>query len=93
MKKGVPLAFGMEFGTTGLHEPFPVVAKKGKIFDRNIYEFIDADEIISKSFTCFLTKIPDDYQGVEKIEVTKSSFILKEKRKNSRDITFQINIR
>ena len=26
------MAYGMEFGTTGLHEPFPVIAKKGKIF-------------------------------------------------------------
>ena len=26
----IPIAFVMEFGTTGLHEPFPIVAKKGK---------------------------------------------------------------
>ena len=32
MENDNPMAFGMEFGTTGLHEPFPVVAKKGKIF-------------------------------------------------------------
>lgn len=92
MENGVPLAFGMEFGITGLHEPFPVVAKKGKIFDRNIYEFIDAGEVIRKSFAGFLTRIPDDYQGVEKIEVNKSAFTLREKRKKSRDITYQLNL-
>jgi len=92
MENGVPLAFGMEFGTTGLHEPFPVVAKKGKIFNRNIYEFIDADEVIRKSFAGFLAKIPDDYHGVEKIEVDKSAFTLREKRKKSRDITYQLNL-
>jgi len=88
MENGVPMAFGMEFGTTGLHEPFPVVAKKGKIFDRNIYAFIDANEVISKSFTAFLAKIPEDYKGVEKIEISNSLFIIKEKNRISRDITY-----
>ena len=73
MENGVPMAFGMEFGTTGLHEPFPVLAKKGKIFGQNIYDFIDAGEIISKSFTAFLAKIPEDYKGVEKIEIRDSA--------------------
>ena len=86
MESGIPLAFGIEFGTTGLHEPFPVVAKKGKIFDRNIYDFIDAGEVIQKSFSAFLCKIPDDYQGVEKIDFSDSSVILHEKRENSRKL-------
>lgn len=90
MENGIPVAFGMEFGTTGLHEPFPVVAKKGKIFGRNIYAFIDANEIIRKSFTAFIAKIPSDYNGVEKIEVVVSSFIVKEKNCISRDITYQL---
>lgn len=90
MDNGVPMAFGMEFGTTGLHEPFPVVAKKGKIFDQNIYAFIDADEVISKSFTAFLAQIPEDYKGVEKIEVKDSQFVIKEKNKISRDIIYNL---
>lgn len=90
MEDGVPLAFGMEFGTTGLHEPFPVVAKKGKIFDRNIYTFIDAVEIISKSFVAFLAKIPDDYKGVDSIEVSNDVMLIKEKATVSRDITYPI---
>ena len=88
IESGVPMAFGMEFGTTGLHESFPVVAKKGKIFDRNIYDFIDANEVISKSFITFLAKIPADYKGVDKIEVNDSLLIIKEKNKTSRDITY-----
>jgi hypothetical protein len=90
MENGIPLAFGMEFGTTGLHEPFPVVARKGKIFGRNIYAFIDADEIISKSFTAFLAEIPEDYNGVEKIEVNDFQFVIKEKSKTSRDIKYHL---
>ena len=87
MEDGIPRAFGIEFGTTGLHEPFSVVAKKGKIFDRNIYDFIDAGEIISKSFTAFISYIPDDYQGVEKIEFNNSFFTITEKREDSRNLT------
>ena len=90
MENGVPKAFGMEFGTTGLHEPFPVVAKKGKIFGQNIYEFIDAGEIISKSFTAFLAKIPVNFKGVERIEMSNSQFTIKEKNMISRDITYQM---
>jgi len=88
MENGIPKAFGIEFGTTGLHEPFPVVAKKGKIFDRNIYDFIDAGEIVSKSFTAFLFRIPDDYQGVAKIEFSDSCFRIRENGKKSRDLTY-----
>ena len=32
VEKGKPFARGLEFGTTGLHQPFPVLVKKGKIF-------------------------------------------------------------
>lgn len=88
-ENAVPMAFGIEFGTTGLHEPFPIVAKKGKIFGCNLYDFIDANETIRKSFIAFLTKIPDDYKGVDKIEISESFFTVKEKNKNSRDIQFK----
>jgi hypothetical protein len=90
MENKIPVAFGMEFGTTGLHEPFPVLAKKGKIFGRNIYDFIDAGEILSKSYTVFLAKIPSDYKGVDKIEITGSSLTLKEKKSPSRNIVIQL---
>jgi len=90
MINGVQMAFGMEFGTTGLHEPFPVVARKGKIFDRNIYAFIDANEIISKSFTAFLARIPQDYKGVEKVEFADSLIIVKEKGSSVRNIVYHI---
>jgi len=90
MENNIPYAFGMEFGTTGLHEPFPVLAKKGKIFGRNIYDFIDAGEILTKSYTVFLAKIPSDYEGVGKIELSDSSITVIEKNSPSRDINFKM---
>jgi hypothetical protein len=91
MQNGIPEAYGMEFGTTGLHETLPVVAKKGKIFGQNIYDFIDADEVISKSFTAFLAKIPEDYKGVDKIEMKDSLLIIKEKALIPRNIVYKLN--
>jgi hypothetical protein len=91
MENDIPVAFGMEFGTTGLHETFPVVAKKGKIFDKNIYAFIDSNEVISKSFTAFLAKIPEDYKGVEKIEIRNGSILIKEKNRASKDIIYRFS--
>jgi len=88
MENKTPKAFGMEFGTTGLHEPFPIIAKKGKIFNRNLYDFIDAGEIIKKSYTAFLGKIPEDFKGVEKIEVQDSLIIVTEKGDTPRKITY-----
>ena len=90
MENDIPMAFGMEFGTTGLHETFPVVAKKGKIFDQNIYDFIDANEVISKSFIAFLAKIPEDYKGVDKIEMENSLLTIKEKKLISRNIVYHL---
>ncbi len=88
MQKGIPQAFGIEFGTTGLHEPFPVVAKKGKIFGRNIYDFIDAGETISKSFSAFLCQIPGDFHGIENIEMDGSTFKIIERSNNPRSFIF-----
>jgi hypothetical protein len=90
MEKGLPVAFGMEFGTTGMHEPFPVLAKKGKIFGCNIYDFIDAGEVIPKKFTAFLAKIPGDYKGVSNIEFSGSAFTIKERSQSSRDISYSL---
>lgn len=89
MKDGKPSAYGMEFGTTGLHEPYPVLAKRGKIFDQNIFAFIDADEVISKSYTAFLARIPDNYQGVADIIVHETSIVVKEKN-GQQDIVYQL---
>lgn len=63
-----PMARGLEFGTTGLIQPFPILAKKRQIFDRQLFEWIDAGETISKRFTAFLTPIPTDFHGVRDVK-------------------------
>ena len=65
VQDGRPLARGLEFGTTGLHQPFPVLAKKGTIFGRPLVAYLDAGETQSRGYVAFLAEIPKDYKGVE----------------------------
>jgi hypothetical protein len=90
MDNGKPVAFGMEFGTTGLHEPFPVIARQGKLFGRNIYDFIDAGETKTKSYTAFLAKVPAGYKGVEKVEIVNSMLIITEKNNPEGEIRYAL---
>jgi hypothetical protein len=64
---GHPAARGLEFGTTGLHQPFPVLVSKGPIFGRAIYAYLDASATQKRSYAGFLFRIPRDYRGVAKI--------------------------
>ena len=66
-EKGVPAARGLEFGTTGLHQPFPILVRKRRIFDRDIFTYLDAGETATRSYASFLFRIPSDYPGVAKI--------------------------
>ena len=67
VQDGHPLARGLEFGTTGLHQPFPVLAKKGTIFGRPLFAYLDAGETQGRGYTAFLAEIPKDYKGVERL--------------------------
>jgi hypothetical protein len=91
VQDGRPSAYGFEFGTTGLHQPFKILVEKGKIFDRQLYEYIDADETITKTYTGFLARIPKDYKGVADIDFGETSITLKEQGgDNSRNIVVKI---
>ena len=79
VRDGKPAARGLEFGTTGLHQPFPTLVKKGRIWDRLLFEHLDAGETTARSYTSFLFKIPSDFAGVESIKVDKRRLILRER--------------
>lgn len=78
-QNGEPAARGLEFGTTGLHQPFPVLTRKGRIFGRPLFEYLDAGETATKSYACFLFRIPDDYAGVGRITVENNRLIVSER--------------
>ena len=76
---GKPFARGLEFGTTGLHQPFPVLVKKGRIFDRPLYEYLDAGESQTRTYAAFLVEIPADFRGVSKLVYDGGSIRLTER--------------
>lgn len=79
LDNGVPTARGIEFGTTGLHEPYPTLVKKGTIFDRPIYRYIDTAESQTRSYVGFLAEIPDNYQGVDDLTFENGTLTLTER--------------
>jgi hypothetical protein len=76
VRDGRPAARGLEFGTTGLHQPFGVMMKKGILFGRPLCEWLDAGESTVKSYTMFLAKIPPDCKGVENVRAEGNSLIV-----------------
>jgi hypothetical protein len=87
--KGRPAARGLEFGTTGLHQPFPVLVKKGKIFDRPLYAYLDAGQTESRSYACFLFRIPQDFTGVARVTYGNGQLHLHE-HGSGRELTMNV---
>lgn len=91
VEKGKPLARGLEFGTTGLHQPYPVLVAKGQIFGRPLYGYLDAGETVSKSYACFLFTIPKDYKGVARLTYDGKSLTLHEREAGpERDLSMEV---
>jgi len=90
-EKGRPVARGLEFGTTGLHQPFPILVKKGQIFDRPLLTYIDAGETATRSYACFLFRIPKDYKGVAKVTYDQGQLRLHEHGGSTRVLTMKVD--
>jgi hypothetical protein len=78
---GKVAARGLEFGTTGYHQPFAILVRQGRIFDRPTYEFLDAGETASRSYVCFLARTPDGFEGVAELSLEGAAIRLRERRK------------
>src|SRR5262245_30274465 len=79
-QEGQVAARGLEFGTTGYHQPFAVLVRQERIFGRKLYEFLDADEAMTRSYVCFLAKIPDGFEGVSDLSLSGGAIRLRERR-------------
>lgn len=66
-ENGKPAARGLEFGTTGLHQPFPVLVKKGTMLGRPLYAFLDAGESQSRSYWMFLAHVVESFSGASSV--------------------------
>lgn len=60
---------GLEFGTTGIHQPFPEILKQGRgtVFNAETFKYIDAGDEISRSYLSFLVETPVGFDEVESV--------------------------
>ena len=87
MKDGKPFARGLEFGTSGLHRPGYDLVAKGRIFERPLYRYIDADEKQSFRYAMFLAEIPEDFAGVASVAIKDSDVMIIEAGDRARQVT------
>ena len=82
IKDGEPWAKGLEFGTTGIGRSYHDLLKTDTRFHGvNSFELLDAGQSVSKSFCCFLLKIPTNYKGVESITLENGKLVIRSKEK------------
>ncbi|MFW5877605.1 MAG: hypothetical protein ACOCUP_00690 [bacterium] len=73
-ENGMPVAYGMEFGTTGIGRPYDELLKKDTRFHNySSFIFMDAGERAEKEFIGFAGRINGDFEEVE--DITIDSFI------------------
>ena len=53
--------------------------EKGSIFGRKIFEYLDANESITKRFAVFLLRIPKDFSGVAQLTVGEDQIHITER--------------
>lgn len=79
VRDGKPVARGLEFGTTGLHQPFPILVEKGHIFGRPLVMYLDAGQTVTRSYTAFLFKIRETFQGVDSVILDGRRLIVRQR--------------
>ena len=83
---GKPLSRGLEFGTTGLHQPFKILMGKPSIFGKPTFTYLDAGESATRSYAGFLVKAPRDFRGVDNVQYREGQLVIHE-RDGTRELT------
>jgi hypothetical protein len=87
VQDGKPLARGLEFGTTGLHQPFPVLMSKPRIFGRPTFTYLDAGASVARVYAAFLMKVPDDFAAVDSLLYRNGKIVVHERGGKARELT------
>jgi hypothetical protein len=86
---GKPLARGLEFGTTGLHQPFEVLLSKGSIFGRRLFSYLDAGQSAGRSYAAFLLETPPGFAGVRSLSYKDGRIVLREQASTPRELAIE----
>ena len=79
VQNGKPLARGLEFGTTGLHQPFTVLTAKPRIFGRPTFVYLDAGASATRSYVAFQAKTPRDFRGAGSVSLRGGEIVVQER--------------
>lgn len=90
VEKGEPALRGLEFGTTGLHQPFPELVKKGRIFDLPLYTHLDAGESATRVYAMFLMRTPSGFEGVKQVSHVDDQLVIEERGGQSRKLSLPV---
>jgi len=66
------LARGMEFSNTPTHGSMKTLVKAPAVFDVPAFEWLDAKSSLVKKYCAFITKVPEEFSGVQDIKVEKN---------------------
>ena len=91
VQNGRPLARGLEFGTTGLHQPFGVLIGKPRIFGRPTFTYLDAGESATRHYTAFLMKVPNNFAGVDRVFNRAGTIVVLERGDRGRELTIAVD--
>jgi len=87
VQNGKPLARGLEFGTTGMHQPFPILTAKLSIWGKPTFQFLDAGASATRRYMGFLAKVPPDFTGVARVNYGNGTIVIEERGGRNRQIT------
>jgi hypothetical protein len=87
VENGQPALRGLEFGTTGLHQPFPVLVAKGRIFDLPLYTHLDAGESVTRAYAAFLLRIPQGFDSVDRVTYEDGQVVVHERARGGRRLS------
>ena len=79
-----PFAHGLEFGTTGLGQPYKfLIDNCVTFFGRKSYEWIETGQSITKKYICFLAEVPENFAGVGQLILNEKGAQMIERKANA----------
>ena len=76
---------GLEFGTSGLHQPFGVLIREGPILGRPNVHWLDAGETATLRYACFALPASEGTAGVQNIALSDGEMAVKPIRQPGAD--------
>lgn len=71
---------GLEFGLTAFGAPRREIVSAGKLMDTPLYSWLPAKGKIEAAFLIFLTRVPDNMRGVDRISMDRGELLIEDRK-------------